>query len=142
MTIQVRLATSNDAGDLARLNFEFNGGERRQAADIARNLNRNKELVVVAVTQNEIVGFGCAQSYQSFCYPAANGEITEMYVTEAARRKGAAAALIAFLEQALKERGVDNVKILTGSLNNPAIRTYETSGYVKCSETVLMKHLG
>nr|WP_245237616.1 GNAT family N-acetyltransferase [Paenibacillus ihuae] len=135
----MRRATVDDAEDLARLNFEFNGGEPRQGQDIKASLRSNQELVAVALMLDEVVAFGCAQSYRSFCYPDPYGEITEMYVSEAARRKGAATALIAFLEQELCCQGVTSVKILTGNTNNPALNTYQASGYITSAEVMLQK---
>nr|WP_232381199.1 GNAT family N-acetyltransferase [Paenibacillus tianjinensis] len=137
----MRRATVDDAEDLARLNFEFNGGEPRPCQDIIASLRSNQELVAVALMLDEVVAFGCAQSYRSFCYPGAYGEITEMYVSEVGRRKGAATALIAFLEQELSYQGVTSVKILTGKTNNPALKTYQASGYITSAETVLLKEV-
>ncbi|MNI70319.1 hypothetical protein D3C73_1261270 [compost metagenome] len=53
MTLEVRRACHNDAGDLARLNLEFNGGELRETEDIVRSLNTGEELVAVAVLLEE-----------------------------------------------------------------------------------------
>jgi ribosomal protein S18 acetylase RimI-like enzyme len=137
----VRLATIEDADVLSRLNYEFNGGDKRPEAEIIGSLNTGNELVAVAELRDEVVGFACAQSSQSFCYAASHGEITEMYVQESARRKGVAAALLAFLEAQLRLRGVGTVKILTGRTNDPAIATYASCGYVKHDEAVLEKRL-
>jgi hypothetical protein len=46
----VRLATINDADALSRLNFEFNGGEKRPVAVIIQSLNSSNELVAVATS--------------------------------------------------------------------------------------------
>jgi ribosomal protein S18 acetylase RimI-like enzyme len=137
----VRLATINDADALSRLNFEFNGGEKRPVAEIIQSLNSSNELVAVATLKGEVIGFGCAQSFKSFCYNEAFGEISEMYVKESARRKGLATSLISFLEDQLRSRGVKTVKILTGGDNQIAIKTYELSGYVKDDEVMLEKNL-
>jgi len=139
--LKVRLAMINDADDLSRLNFEFNGGDKRSVSEIIDSLNSNKELVAVAILMEEVIGFGCAQSMKSFCYTEAHGEITEMYVKEAARRKGVATSLISFLENQLYLRGVKRVKILTGRDNKSAIKTYEQSGYVKDDELMLEKKI-
>ncbi|MFC3747742.1 GNAT family N-acetyltransferase [Paenibacillus sp. GCM10012306] len=141
MSTNVRLATLHDAESLSRLNHEFNGGDQRSVSDIIKCLNSNNELVAVATIMDEVVGFACAQSMQSFCYNEAYGEITEMYVQESARRNGVATSLISFLEDQLHTRGVKTVKILTGRDNNPAIKTYELSGYVKDDEVMLKKKL-
>ncbi|XOK62464.1 N-acetyltransferase family protein [Paenibacillus elgii] len=141
MTPEVRMATADDAADLARLNQAFNGGELLPASEIIESMNRSSELIVVATIDGKVVGFACAQSYKSFCYREGLGEITEMYIEQAARRKGLAASMIALLEDKLAERGVKNIKILTGSDNGPAIRTYERCGYIKDDEIFLQKEL-
>ncbi|MDO3679830.1 GNAT family N-acetyltransferase [Paenibacillus ehimensis] len=141
MTTEVRMATADDAADLARLNQAFNGGELLPASEIIESMNRNSELIVVATMNGRVVGFACAQSYKSFCYREGLGEITEMYIEQAARRKGLATSMIALLEDKLAECGVKVIKILTGSDNDPAIKTYERCGYVKDDEIFLQKEL-
>jgi ribosomal protein S18 acetylase RimI-like enzyme len=139
MDVRVRLATSNDAEELSRLNQEFNGGDKRPSAEIIESLNKSKELIAVAVISGKVVGFGCAQSFQSFCYKELQGEITELYVQQAARRKRIAASLISCLEENLRERGVKSIKVLTGRGNDAAIKTYEHCDYVKDDELLLKK---
>jgi ribosomal protein S18 acetylase RimI-like enzyme len=104
-------------------------------------LNKSNELIAVAITNGKVVGLGCAQSFQSFCYKELQGEITEMYVKEAARRKGIASSLISCLEENLRERGVKSIKVLTGRGNEAAIKTYEHFNYVKDDELLLKKKL-
>ncbi|WP_306434059.1 MULTISPECIES: GNAT family N-acetyltransferase [Paenibacillus] len=140
--IRARLATLTDAEELSRLNQEFNGGDRRPPAQIMKSLNTNNELVAVAEVNGRIVGFGCAQSFDSFCYEEPQGEITELYVEENARRKGAAAAILSCLEDNLRERGVKDIKVLTGKENDAAIRTYEHNRYVIDDELLLKKRIG
>nr|WP_249435710.1 GNAT family N-acetyltransferase [Paenibacillus sp. Marseille-Q4541] len=127
---------------MSRLNLEFNGGEKRPVSEIIKSLNSNNELVAVATIEDEVIGFGCAQSFKSFCYIEAYGEITEMYVQESARRKGVATSLISYLENQLHSLGVKTVKILTGRNNIPAIKAYELSGYVQDDEVLLIKQKG
>ncbi|NIK80601.1 GNAT superfamily N-acetyltransferase [Paenibacillus castaneae] len=98
-------------------------------------------MIAVAEISGKIVGFGCAQSFYSFCYEEPYGEITELYVEEAAQRKGIAIAIISCLEENLRERGVKSMKVLTGRRNNAAIRTYEHCNYVKDDEQMLKKRL-
>ncbi|WP_254075581.1 GNAT family N-acetyltransferase [Paenibacillus tritici] len=139
---KVRLASSTDAEHLSILNQEFNGGVPRPAAKIREQLNINRnELIAVAEMNGRIVGFGCGQCYSSFCYDEPYGEITELYVEEAARRQGMARALIACLEANFRQRGVKSIKVLTGRSNIAAICTYEQCSYVKDDEQMLEKHL-
>lgn len=101
----------------------------------------NCYFLAVAEIGGKIVGFGCAQSFESFCYIELQGEITEMYVEETARRKGIATLLISCLEENLKNRGVLIIKVLTGRQNDVAIKTYEHCNYVKDDELLLKKRL-
>ncbi|MEK3793362.1 GNAT family N-acetyltransferase [Paenibacillus sp. FSL R7-0204] len=140
--ITVRLASVTDAEALSRLNQEFNGGLPRPPAHIIEHLHTNRnECIAVAELNGIIVGFGCAQSLYSFCYEEPYGEITELYVQDADRRKGAARAIITCLEDELRARGVKQVKVLTGRRNAAAIRTYEDCRYVKDDEQLLEKEL-
>ncbi|WP_415841011.1 GNAT family N-acetyltransferase [Paenibacillus typhae] len=58
---------------------------------------------------------------------------------QAYRRKGAATALLNLLEKELSRRSVVDVRILTGSTNHSAQRTYENKGYSIDNEAVLTK---
>jgi ribosomal protein S18 acetylase RimI-like enzyme len=138
---RIRLASPSDANDLSRLNQEFNGGGQRPSADIFESLNDSAELVAVAEIGGKVVGFGCAQSFRSFCYNGLQGEITELYVAEAAQRKGIATSLIFYLEENLKKRGVKSVKVLTGRRNNAAIKTYEQCNFHQDDGLLLKKKL-
>ncbi|GIN56188.1 GNAT family N-acetyltransferase [Lederbergia ruris] len=141
MTVEIRLATVSDAEELSILNQEFNGGARRPILKISESLVKSNELVAVAVRDDRLVGFACAQIFSSFCYEEPQGEITEMYVKELARRKGIATSLLAFLEENFRACGVKEVKILTGAKNIGAQTTYTKSNYTKQNETVLFKKL-
>lgn len=140
--IRVRLASVTDAEELSRLNQVFNGGDKRPPNRIMESLKVNNELIAVAEIMGKVVGFGCAQSFYSFCYEEPQGEITELYVEEAARRRGIAGAIIYCLEEHLRERGVKSVKVLTGNRNDAAIKTYEHCNYVIDDELMLMKRIG
>lgn len=136
----VRLATSADAPALVSLNGEFNGG-KMPLAIVEHRLKYGGETVVIAMLNNEPVGFACAQSYVSFCYEEHLGEITEMYVQERARGIGLAGMMIESIEEQLRKRGVSTIKVLTGHNNDAAIRAYEKSGFVKEDEVMLEKQL-
>ncbi|GIO52395.1 GNAT family N-acetyltransferase [Paenibacillus cineris] len=140
--IKVRLASESDAEELSRLNQAFNGGDKRPPQQIMESLKINNELIAVAEIRGRLVGFGCAQSFHSFCYEEPQGEITELYVEEAARRRGIAGAIISCLEDNLRKSGVKSVKLLTGKRNDAAIKTYEHCNYVRDDELLLTKKIG
>lgn len=140
MSKYVRLANENDADILVALNEEFNG-TGMTAAEVKESLIQSNELIALAILNDTPVGFACAQSFKSFCYASAQGEITEMYVKDTARRLGLATLLVSFLEQELRLRGVRSIKLLTGSDNDAAHKTYERSGYVLQEESTFHKKL-
>ncbi|MCU6713146.1 GNAT family N-acetyltransferase [Paenibacillus sp. J5C_2022] len=102
-------------------------------------LNHSNEIVVIAVMNEVPVGFVCAQYYQSICYSDPSAEITELYVTSHARRKGIASKLLNYIENELLINGVKSVKVLTGKKNGITIKTYVNSNYIMKDEQVLQK---
>jgi ribosomal protein S18 acetylase RimI-like enzyme len=137
----VRFATIKDAEELSRLNQAFNGGARRIQSEIIKSMERSNELIAVAILNEKIVGFACAQSYESFCYRELQGEITEMYIEKTARRLGFATSLIKLLENNLLDRGVREIKILNNTTNSAAIKTYEKCNYVQDEVILFEKEL-
>ncbi|MCZ1268106.1 MULTISPECIES: GNAT family N-acetyltransferase [Paenibacillus] len=138
--IHIRWANENDAEDLLKLNDAFNGVGTNME-EVKESLALSNELIALAVIDGQAVGFACAQYFKSFCYRGLQGEITEMYIAEVARRRGLATLLIAIIEEELKARGVTSVKILTGPRNEMAIKTYEKSNYARTEEVLLQKKL-
>ncbi|SEN34365.1 MULTISPECIES: GNAT family N-acetyltransferase [unclassified Paenibacillus] len=138
--IHIRWANGNDAEDLLKLNDAFNG-VGTTLEEVKESLALSNELIALAVIDGQAVGFACAQYFKSFCYRGLQGEITEMYIAEVARRRGLATLLIAFIEEELRERGVTSVKILTGQRNERAIKTYVKSNYARTEEVLLQKKL-
>ncbi|RAW16862.1 GNAT family N-acetyltransferase [Paenibacillus taichungensis] len=138
--IYVRWANENDAEELLKLNDAFNGVGTTME-DVKESLALSNELIALAVIEDQAVGFACAQYFKSFCYRGLQGEISEMYITEVARRRGLATLLIAFIEEELRERSVTSIKILTGQRNEMAIKTYEKSNYTRTEEVLLQKKL-
>ena len=138
---RVRLATPKDAEVLSKLNQEFNGGNGRASHEIIESMEKGSELIAVAELDGRVVGFGCAQSFESFCYKELQGEITELYVEEASRRKGIAVSLISYLEEKLRKLGVCRVKVLTGRNNEIAIKTYKHCNYIEDDELLFKKKL-
>ncbi|WP_405156404.1 GNAT family N-acetyltransferase [Paenibacillus sp. FSL K6-0108] len=138
--IHIRWANTRDAEELLKLNDAFNG-VGTSIEEVIDSLAISNELIALAVIDDQAVGFACAQYFKSFCYRGLQGEITEMYIAEVARRRGLATLLIAFIEEELKARGVTSVKILTGHRNEMAIKTYEKSNYARKEEVLLQKKL-
>ena len=60
------------------------------------------------------------------------GEVKSMFVSEAARGKGVAAALLRQIEDTAREEGVTILKLETGNVLHTAHRLYERHGFTKC----------
>lgn len=138
--ILVRVAVKEDIPSLVELNYQFNGVQRSKE-EVETYLLNARETIVVAVMEEQVVGFACGQIYKSFCYAEYLAEITEMYIQEFARRNGLAVMMIDLLEEIFKSSGVKNIKILTGLKNIKAIKTYEKAGYIQEEELVFSKDL-
>ena len=77
----VRLASVGDAGELERLNAEFNGKGKTTEESIRASLLQTGEVVIVADGNGgRLAGFVCVQLKKSFCYDEYMPEITEVYV--------------------------------------------------------------
>lgn len=136
----VRVAVQEDIPSLIELNYLFNGVQR-SIEEVEKDFINSRETIVVALMEEQVVGFACGQIYKSFCYTDYQAEITEMYIQEYARRKGLAVRMIALLEEEFKNSGVKNIKILTGLKNIKAIKTYEKAGYKPEKDLVFAKDL-
>ena len=88
----VRLASVGDAGELERLNAEFNGKGKTTEESIRASLLTNRREVVIVADGNggQLAGFVCVQLKKSFCYDEYMPEITEVYVRPEYRGRGVA----------------------------------------------------
>ncbi|PJI92998.1 putative acetyltransferase [Yoonia maricola] len=60
------------------------------------------------------------------------GEVKSMFVSEAARGKGVAAAILRQIEDTAREEGVSILKLETGNLLHAAHRLYARHGFTNC----------
>ena len=129
MEIIINAVEINDIPDLIDLNNGFNDVDCGTAESMREALNNKNELIYIARYNNEAVGFICGQLYSSICYTSKQGEITELYVKEAFRRKGIATMLMKHLENEFINKDVLEITVITGLKNNNAQRLYEKCGY-------------
>jgi putative acetyltransferase len=61
------------------------------------------------------------------------GEVKSMFVSEAARGKGVAAALLRQIEDTAREEGITILKLETGNVLHAAHRLYARHGFTDCS---------
>jgi GNAT superfamily N-acetyltransferase len=126
----IRLASSADAGDLARMNVAFNGMSD-SAAQIAHRLAACAEIetALVAELDGQIGGFACLRVVPCVLYAQPYAELTELYVEPAFRRRGVGRALIQRAEQLARARGAADLLIMTGTGNVAAQALYRAAGY-------------
>ena len=129
MEIIINAVEINDIPDLIDLNNGFNDVDCGTAESMREALNNKNELTYIARYNNEAVGFICGQLYSSICYTSKQGEITELYVKEAFRRKGIATMLMKHLENELIKNNVHEIKLITNFKNQIAQGLYKKCGY-------------
>jgi putative acetyltransferase len=96
--------------------------ESHHGIDVAALLQPN---VVFAVARDQALAIGCG----AVVCEAGWGELKRMYVRPRWRGRGAARALLAFLEGEAKARGVEVLRLETGIRQPEALRFYERAGY-------------
>jgi len=129
--MKVRAATAADVETLLSLWDEFSAGSIPEwvpdaragtAAGIARSIEFGAAFV--AEEGREAVGFAAAVPTG-----VRAAELVELYVSPAARRAGAATALVREVAVALRRRGVLRVAVATGSDNAVALAVYRRWGF-------------
>ena len=93
------------------------------AAGFADTLPREDVIFLVAYEQDELLG------YVGIYCTLDEGEITNVAVAPAARRRGIARALLTELKQQLACRNVARIVLEVRVSNEPAIRLYEQLGF-------------
>ncbi|TCS36771.1 GNAT family N-acetyltransferase [Reinekea marinisedimentorum] len=128
MEILVRKAQAKDAFRLAELNFLFNE-VKVSVKSLIESLETNKsEHVFVALIDEELVGFATIDIHYSFCYEFPNAEITELYIIESGRGKGAATKLVNEVINFSKSLGADEIHLRANSSNLAANKFYNHIG--------------
>ena len=131
----IRLASVGDAGELERLNAEFNGKGKTTEESIRASLLTNRREIVIAADGNggRLAGFVCVQLKKSFCYDEYMPEITEVYVRPEYRGRGVAREMLTSRRNTAKKyTRLHSFELLTGSDNTAALKLF-TSPSVECS---------
>ena len=129
-TIVTRIATVDDAPALARLNLAFNGVDLLPDVLSSRLADPQRvEQPLVAEIDGRVIGFAALRVTPSLFYESPHGELTELYVDVAFRRRGVGRALLLLAEQIAKTSGVTQLWVLTDSANRAARTLYNALGY-------------
>jgi len=130
MPLIIRIASPADAPVLARLNAAFNDVDEPPEQLAARMpAVGDIETALLAKFDSELAGFACLRIVSCLLYATPYAELTELYVEPSYRRCGVGRALIAHAEQLARQRGAEEVIIITGINNAPAQALYRAMGY-------------
>jgi len=99
--------------------------ESNHLVDVA-SLAQPHVIFCVARVDGAVMGCGAA-----VLKPEGYAELKRMFVREAARGHGVGRQLLAFLEEQVRQQGVNVTRLETGVYSHDAIRLYERMGYVK-----------
>lgn len=99
----------------------------------------NNHYVVVAIINNEIVGYLAGTinekgSYEEIQY----GEINNMFIKDKLRGYGVGKRLINSFKDYCKENGIDNLIVTASSKNSNAINFYKRNGFEDFNLTLTM----
>lgn len=140
--IETRIAVAPDAAALARLNEAFNGVQMSPERMVERIAEcRGFETAILALVDGEAIGFACLRLMPWLCYAVPYAELTELFVYESHRRRGAARALVAHAEALARAAGAEELRLLTGHDNTEARAFYAVLGYDDEEEVLLARQL-
>ena len=142
MDVTIRKAQLQDIPDILQMNDDFNGPGATIESMTDSLRNNEREIVIIAAHNDRAIGFVCGQMYRSVCYAdGLQGELTELYVCSAYRRKGIATKLIKHIEGEFARNDVREIILKTGMDNENAQRFYENCGYEDYEEVVYFKDI-
>jgi putative acetyltransferase len=81
----------------------------------------------VAHLEGAAVGCGGVALFPAYA------EVKRMYVRPAARGRGVAQALLARIEHAARDAGLDSLRLETGTQQHAALRLYEQAAFRRCA---------
>jgi GNAT superfamily N-acetyltransferase len=93
--------------------------------------NNHSGWLLGAYTEGELVGFGCFYRHKSSLSATNVVLMNDLYVTEAARGKGAGRALIEAGKELARDWGASHLTWATAPDNRTAQRLYDTTGAEK-----------
>ena len=128
--LRITPATEADGEALAALNRAFNEVEISGPAQAARlRETAAHERAFLAWVGDVAVGFTSLRFVPLVTTALPYGEVTELYVQPAFRRRGIARALLAAAEARARALGAPGVILFTGLKNTDAQAFYRAAGY-------------
>ena len=132
--MNTRLATIEDAAALAELFTAFNQpypGIPVTTKQIIARLTacQGFETTVLAEIDKQVVGFACLRLVPYMSGDEMYAELTDLFVAEQYRRRGAGQAVMMHIEMLAQVGGATDLILLTGHDNDGAQAFYRAVGY-------------
>jgi|HigsolmetaAR201D_1030396.scaffolds.fasta_scaffold06857_4 ribosomal protein S18 acetylase RimI-like enzyme len=132
--MNTRLATTEDAAALAELFTAFNQPYPGTPVTTEQIITRLKacqgiETTVIVEIDKQIVGFACLRLVPYMSGDEMYAELTDLFVAEPYRRRGAGQALMMHIEMLAQTGGAKDLILLTGHDNDGAQAFYRAMGY-------------
>jgi ribosomal protein S18 acetylase RimI-like enzyme len=147
MAFHLRAATLADLPAVLPRTRALNANEAIEIADTALEgaltaLLRDASLGGVWVIEDAaaIVGYAIVTFGYDLEFSGRDAYLTELWIDEAARGRGAGTAALAALDGELRARGVHALHLQVRP-ENPAVRLYERTGFVRSPRLVMTRRL-
>ncbi len=144
MALTIRSATSNDVGTLVDLMTDFYAEANHplppaQATRAFQALLAEHQLGAIWLAEDATTAVGHVVLTLSFSMDAGGlrAFIDDLYVRPGSRGRGVGAALLAAVQSACVERGVQALHVEVGADNLTARRLYERAGYMNGGHLLL-----
>ncbi|MCW1968116.1 MAG: GNAT family N-acetyltransferase [Anaerolineae bacterium] len=127
--LHTRLATPDDAAELARLMLLFDNPPRtpEQQAELMRNAPH--EYPILGLWDGAVVSFLCMSFVSMVAQPNPFAIINDLFVEPAYRRRGLARALMQHAERLAHDLGASGLCLITGFKNIEAQALYRSFGF-------------
>ena len=143
MNFKIREATTNDVGAITNLN-KMELGYEYSVVDTAKKLEyvlaSEKDKVLVAVVDDNVIGYIHANDYEVLYFPHMKN-IMGIAVYSEYRKCGVGRALLDEVEKWAGETGAKGVRLVSGASRNGAHEFYRRCGYNGGKEQVNFKKM-
>jgi GNAT superfamily N-acetyltransferase len=129
-TPQIKLATPEDAAELARLLTLFEAQTITLTQATARlAAAQSCETAYLAMLDGRAVGLACLQVTPTLSDEAPTAEITELFVEKEQQGNGIERLLLAQVETLARQRQATQITLLAGFKNTPTQEVYRAAGF-------------
>ena len=140
---EVRRATADDAGVLARMLWDFNTEFETETDDadvlevrFARLLVLPEMVAVIAEDDDQAVGFSLLSLRPAIWFDGPVAQLEELYVVPSLRDRGIGTQVLELSRQVVREAGAPEMHINVDEVDVDTRRFYERHGFVNIEEGV------